>query len=105
MGVKNSQRKGNKMNTTIEKIKYLKNKKRLSIRGNKHDIKFFRGYSYSCYRYVAVNLELTDIWVSEETGNFLPINCHYAIITKNITAEELIQKLAEQHETYQNFKA
>jgi hypothetical protein len=68
----------------------------ISLRGDKHDIDHWSGYSYKSYRYIAMTIGdhgIKNIWDGEETGNFLPTNCCFVIVKKNQPASVTITQL------------
>ena len=71
----------------------------ISLRGQSGDIPYWNGYSYQAYRYVACTIKdglVDDIWEGFESGNFLPQNCCYIVMTKVHTAENTIEEIWNQ---------
>lgn len=100
------------MITTKEEFaKQIKRAQRATNKGSKHywekvhlagragDIESWNGYSYDPYTIIRFELDeagnIVDLWSSQETGNFLPMDPYYVIRTRYSTQEDIISHLWE----------
>ena len=83
-------------------VRRLALQKGISLRGGPKDPEHFGGYCPTPYRFVAIKarcdedrnlLAVTDLWDGQETGNFLPTNCLYTVVTRNASARTTIEAL------------
>ena len=81
----------------FKQVKSLARRNKICLRGGKNDIKQWTGYSFEPYFFICLSVTCDDIWQGEETGNFLPQNCFYSIITKNAREKDTIENLWQEY--------